>query len=61
MAQSSTLNIGETFVLGSRIGFGSLDFITTTTSELRLTDSDVLATTSVEGLARSAARSKAEK
>lgn len=61
MAQSSTLNVGETFVLGSRISFGSLDFLTTTTSKLCLTDFDVLATTSAEGPTRSTARSKVEK
>jgi hypothetical protein len=36
MAESSALTNDETFALGSRIMFGSLDFYVTATSELHL-------------------------
>jgi hypothetical protein len=62
MAQSSTFAGSETFTLGSHITFGSLDFITTATSELYLTDSDTHVTTSAGGPARCTnARRKAKK
>lgn len=61
MAQSSTFTVGETFALGSRTGFGSLDFLATTTGELCLADFDAPAMTSARGPTRSVARSKVEK
>lgn len=39
MAQSFDFSCGDTFVLGSRITFSSLDFLATTTDELHLTNS----------------------
>jgi hypothetical protein len=52
MAQTSALTGGETFAPGSHILFVSLNFLTTTTSKLRIVDPDMLVVTGL-GPARS--------
>ena len=61
MAYSSSFTFGETFALGSLISFSSLNFLTTTTGELRLADSNVFATIGLRGpTCSTTTRSKAE-
>jgi hypothetical protein len=59
MAQSSAFIGGKTFAPGSRIVFGSLDFLATTTGKFCLVDPDVHVATGA-GPTRST-RNKAEK
>jgi hypothetical protein len=61
MGQSSAFTSEKTFALGSRIMFGSLDFLDTTTSELCLADPDMPALISAGPTCSIITRSKAEK